>query len=69
MIQKPGNADAEGRGIADEGWIQSSVSFNEWLKKNAQNTSPAITLINTTNLTPGGNSWEGGGVDYRYFGK
>ena len=42
----------KGRGIADEGWIQSSVSFNEWLKKNAQNTSPAITLINTTNLTP-----------------
>ena len=42
----------KGRGIADEGWIQSSVSFNEWLQKNAQNTSPAITLINTTNLTP-----------------
>ena len=42
----------KGRGIADEGWIQSSASFNEWLQKNAQNTSPAITLINTTNLTP-----------------
>lgn len=42
----------EGRHIRDEGWIQSSVSFNDWLRNNAQNTNPSITLINTTDLTP-----------------
>lgn len=41
-----------GRKIEDESWIQSSVDFNEWLKKNGQSTQPAITLVDNTKLTP-----------------
>ncbi len=33
-----------GRGIHDEAWIASSVSFNNWLKENGENTVPAMTL-------------------------
>ena len=42
----------EGRGISDETWLESSRHFNEWLKKRAGETVPAITLIDNTNLTP-----------------
>ena len=42
----------EGRGISDETWLESSRHFNEWLKKHAGETVPAITLIDNTNLTP-----------------
>ncbi len=46
------NRMKNGRRIKDEGWIQSSVDFNRWLKDNADKTSPVITLIDTTDLTP-----------------
>lgn len=41
-----------GRGITDEGWIESSVNFNQWLINNAHKTKPQITLLDTTGLTP-----------------
>lgn len=41
-----------GRNISDENWIKSSLDFNRWLKSNAENTAPEITLLDTTNLTP-----------------
>ena len=40
-----------GRNIKDEGWIKSSVEFNEWLKANADRTSPIMELIDSTNKT------------------
>lgn len=42
----------EGRGIQEEDWIRSSVSFNLWLRENASKTQPQITLLDNTNLTP-----------------
>lgn len=42
----------EGRGVADEGWIESSMDFNRWLKANACKTEPKIELLDTTVLTP-----------------
>ena len=42
----------DGRGITDEGWIQSSLEFNRWLSQNAAQTSPGITLLDTSELTP-----------------
>ncbi len=39
-----------GRGIADEKWIDSSVHFNSWLKKNSTKTTPNIIVVDNTNL-------------------
>jgi hypothetical protein len=36
------------RGIKDEGWINSSISFNNWLRENGKNQTPAIDLCDTT---------------------
>lgn len=41
-----------GRKVNEEGWIKSSLDFNNWLKQNADKTSPHITLLDTTNLSP-----------------
>lgn len=41
-----------GRKVNEEGWIKSSLDFNNWLKQNADKTSPRITLLDTTNLSP-----------------
>lgn len=40
------------RQVADESWIESSLSFNAWLKDNARRTEPEITLLDTSDLTP-----------------
>lgn len=42
----------EGRGVTDEKWIHSSLDFNRWLRENAGQTNPKITLLDTTSLTP-----------------
>ena len=42
----------DGRRIDDESHIKSSLDFNDWLKANAHTTSPNITLLDTTNLSP-----------------
>ncbi|OUP13894.1 AAA family ATPase [Anaeromassilibacillus sp. An200] len=42
----------EGRGVTDEKWIRSSLDFNRWLRENAGQTTPKITLLDTTSLTP-----------------
>ncbi len=42
----------EGRKITDENWIQSSVTFNGWLKENADQTKPQITLLDNSALSP-----------------
>lgn len=42
----------EGRKVTDEGWIKSSLHFNEWLKKNADKTKPNITLVDNSKITP-----------------
>jgi energy-coupling factor transporter ATP-binding protein EcfA2 len=41
----------DGRKITDEGWIKSSVEFNNWLRKNADKTSPLINLIDCSKIT------------------
>ncbi len=41
----------EGRGIRDEGWLESSQAFNRWLKEHGRETKPPITLLDTTSLT------------------
>lgn len=41
-----------GRKVDEEGWIKSSLDFNNWLKQNADKTSPRITLLDTTSLSP-----------------
>ncbi|OGO89887.1 MAG: hypothetical protein A2Y17_00915 [Clostridiales bacterium GWF2_38_85] len=41
----------EGRGVTDEHWINSSLEFNNWLKENADKTSPKINLLDTTNIS------------------
>jgi len=41
----------DGRGIQDEGWIQSSMQFNRWLQENAEKNRPPITLLDTSCLT------------------
>ena len=41
----------EGRGITDQGWIDSSVHFNRWLRENADKTAPKITLLDETERT------------------
>lgn len=42
----------EGRKVTEETWIRSSLHFNRWLRENANSTTPPITLLDTTNLTP-----------------
>ncbi len=42
----------EGRKISDDEYIKSSMDFNNWLKKNYSKTSPAIELLDTSNITP-----------------
>ena len=42
----------ERRGVTDEGWKNSSLQFNRWLRENAGTTAPAITLLDTSALTP-----------------
>lgn len=41
-----------GRGITDENWVKSSLEFNRWLKENANQTTPNITLLDNSMLTP-----------------
>lgn len=41
-----------GRGVTDENWVKSSIDFNRWLKQNANRTTPPITLLDTSTLTP-----------------
>ena len=41
-----------GRGVTDENWVKSSTDFNLWLKENANQTTPNITLLDTSALTP-----------------
>lgn len=41
-----------GRNVTDENWIYSSQQFNEWLKSNAKVTTPNITLVDNTYLSP-----------------
>lgn len=38
-------------GITDQGWIDSSVHFNRWLRENADKTAPKITLLDETERT------------------
>lgn len=38
----------DGRGVSSQEWIQESVSFNQWIKDNADKTEPNITLLDTT---------------------
>lgn len=42
----------EGRGVYKKAWLKSSVDFNNWLKANAEKTEPAITLLDSSALTP-----------------
>lgn len=42
----------EGRKVTDDGWIKSSLHFNDWLKKNAEKTTPTISLVDNSHLTP-----------------
>ncbi len=42
----------DGRKVTDEKWIKSSVDFNKWLKENHSTTTPQITLLDTSDLTP-----------------
>lgn len=41
----------KGRGIGDEGWIKSSLDFNRWLRLRGGQTSPAMELVDNTDLT------------------
>lgn len=41
-----------GRGVTDENWVESSIGFNRWLKENANQTRPNITLLDNPVLTP-----------------
>lgn len=41
-----------GRGITDENWLKSSKDFNHWLIENANKTTPNITLLDNSTLTP-----------------
>lgn len=37
-----------GRQVSDEGWIASSVQFNQWLKDHAHTTTPPMTLLDVS---------------------
>lgn len=41
-----------GRKVTDENWIKSSKEFNQWLKNNANETTPTIELVDISKLTP-----------------
>jgi broad-specificity NMP kinase len=41
----------EKRRISDEQYINNSISFNKWLKENAELTEPSMALLDTSNLT------------------
>ena len=41
-----------GRNVTDKNWIRTSLEFNRWLKENAEQTSPNITLLDNSNRTP-----------------
>ena len=41
----------EGREITDEAWLESSRHFNEWLKRHAGETVPAMELLDNTCLS------------------
>jgi adenylylsulfate kinase-like enzyme len=40
-----------GRGIEDEEWIKSSISFNNWFYEKGKTHTPIIDLCDTTNRT------------------
>ena len=40
-----------GRSVHDEGWIQSSLAFNRWIRDSADKTDPPMTRLDTTSLT------------------
>lgn len=40
-----------GRNVDSEEWINSSISFNKWLKENAHKTEPSIVLLDNSNLS------------------
>lgn len=42
----------DGRRVTDGLWIKSSLEYNAWLKKNARITTPPITLLDNSNLSP-----------------
>lgn len=42
----------QGRGVTDEGWIQSSLHFNRWLRENADHTRPPVQLLDASVLSP-----------------
>lgn len=42
-----------GRQVTDENWIKSSKDFNTWLKNNAGQAKPGITLVDNSDITPG----------------
>ena len=37
-----------GRQVTDEGWIASSIHFNQWIKDHAHTTTPPMTLLEAT---------------------
>lgn len=41
-----------GRKVTDENWLKSSEQFNEWLRNNAEKTTPNIILVDNTHLNP-----------------
>lgn len=42
----------DGRGITDENWIQSSLSFNRWLREHRNLPAETFFALDTTRLTP-----------------
>lgn len=42
----------QGRGVTDEAWIASSLHFNRWLREHGGETSPAITVVDASQLSP-----------------
>lgn len=54
IVCEPGTLEKRmrcGRGINDEDWIESSVSFNNWFLENGKKQMPLIHLCDTTNKT------------------
>lgn len=42
----------QGRGVTDEAGIASSLHFNRWLREHGGETKPAITVVDTSQLSP-----------------
>ena len=42
----------EGRHVTDVAWVESSMRFNRWLRENGPSCEPAVTLLDTTRLSP-----------------